>query len=1010
MASISVRVGAGTDDGYWASPSTFNNASSSINLGLSSNRSGFMRFTGLSALHGATILSATLTLRSDTNQSAAVTFNIAAAAADNVAAPSSASDCTSQTRTTAQVSWPISASWSSGTDYDSPDITSIIQEMASSGYLASGVALLYIEWTSGSNRRDVVSYNGSSSYAPMLYVEYSTTVDKSTTDASTASVDDAAAVSATLLASDASTVDVTEVASVEVVVTVSASDAATVAVDEAVVGIGVGATEATAVASVEGAAISVAAGVADDSTPIADEAVVGSTMLAADDAGAVGVSEATPAIALGATDASTVVATEVINRRVIPITYEPRLAVDVYDAAGNRLGAGPITGILAADYSGRLDELGSWSVTIDATEPAAALLTRGREIWLRREGEGLLFRGIVDTPDLRVGELDDRTLTATGRSIGAQMVHKNTLLGLTFSGDAVSSVVTTLLAGTGWTAGTIDSGTLASARFDGVSRWAALRQVAETMGWHVREDNLNRVVHLGEAGASSGLVIRNIQQPAIGLGVVPLASLRVTGDDPELWNVVVPLGAGEGINALTLEHSTRTAPYAIQTATGPDGNPYWYLRDVASVSAYGERTKVLDIDQVAPISNSAAEVEAAADTLYDIAAAWLGYHANPAEHYEADVALLRHIEAGSPTFLLGQTARLQYAGIVEDVGGRRAWRTIDTDVYIMGYRRTFQPDGSDRWQLELSTADQHAEGAADRIAKAIEDLWTIKVAMRPYTYREIHGPYRESVDSTHTATVTVDYDDAVTYLHRAELRLVKRKVRSNVSTAAAGGSPTSNATTIAANAGGGVTSDAGTSHTHSISAAVTSDDIGEHYHQIGQAQPTSSWTDPAYLQQMVFASSAGGGLDYGIYGGRNGTEGASKALWTSGFTFHKHNIAATATSAESSHKHTLPTHTHSINDHAHTIPPHTHSLNYGIYEGPAAGSPAFGIAINGTDRTSALGGPWNGDVVLDITPYLVDSHGHVLRQANSVVISSAQLCDVELTVKSFVSALSVVPV
>jgi len=836
-------------------------------------------------------------------------------------------------------------------------------------------------------------------------------VEKSVADSGTVTPGDAAAVAATLSAGDADTVTVTETAHVEVVVTVSASDAGTVSGAESVVGITV-ATGDSDVATVSETA-SISAGVAggDTDTATGSDASSGTVVVTATDSDTATVSGETIRIALSAADSDTVTLAEAeAERRIIPITYDPRLALDVYDAAGNRVGSGPIVGILSADYSGRLDEIGAWSVSVDATEPNAAELTRGREVWIRREGEGLLLRGTIETPDLTVGDVDDRILTISGRSVAEQLVRKNTLLGRTFSGVSVAAAVADLLTGTGWTAGTVDAGTLLSARFDGVSIWAALRQVAKIQGWHLREDNLNRRVSLTSAGTSSGLVIRNVERADTDLAVIPLARLRITGDEPELWNTLIPLGAGQGVNVLTLEHAAGGGAYTVQTATGPDGEPYWYLQDAASVADYGERTKVMTIDQVAPLSNSAAEIEAAAGTLYAIASAWLSYYAHPIDHYEADVALLRHIVAGTPSFLLGQTVRLQYTGIVEDDAGRRRWRHVDDDVYIMGYRRTFQPDGSDRWTLELATAAQHAGGAADVITTAIEDLWALKVAMRPYTYREIHGPYRESVDSTHNATVTIDYDDSVTYLHRAELRLVKRRVRSNVATAAAGGSPTSNTTTTAANAGGGVTSAGGTSHTHSISAAVTSDDIGEHYHQIGQAQPTSSWTDPGYLQQMVFASTPGGALNYGIYGGRNGTEGSAQGLWTSGFTFHKHNITASATNSESSHTHTLPTHTHTINDHSHTMPTHTHSLNYGIYDGPAAATPAFGIKVNAVDITSALGGPWNGDVVLDITPWLVDANGHILRQGNSLVVSSSQLCDVELTVKSFVSALSVVPV
>ena len=835
--------------------------------------------------------------------------------------------------------------------------------------------------------------------------------EKTGSDTGTISGTGAASVAATVTASDSDTVGVTETAQVDVVVSVSAADSATISGTDQVVSINVGVSDTDTVAVTEAASIYAGVAGSDSDSASGTDAASGTVTVAAADSDTASVGGETVHIALSASDSDTVSVTEAeAERRIIPITYDPRLAVDVYDLAGNRLGSGPIVGILEAEYGQRLDEIGDWSLTVAATETNADQLVRGREVRIRREGEGLLFRGMIDVPEVTVGADYDLRLRVSGLSVAEQLVWSNTLLGLTFSGDTVAAAVAALIAGTGWTAGTIDAGTLVSARFDGVSAWNALREVAKLQGWHVREDNRSRIVHLGEVGTASGLVVRSVEHPDTDLAVVPLAALRITGEDQELWNTAVPLGAGEGVNVLTLEHSSRTTPYTIQTATGPDGNPYWFIQDAASVASYGARTQVVKVDQLAPISNSGAEIEAAADALYDVASAWLGYHANPAEFYEADVALLRHIEAGSPTFLLGQTVRLQWSGVVEDEDGRRLWRSVDADVYVMGYRRSFATDGSDTWTLELATVDRHAEGAGDRIAQAIEDIWAIRTATRPYTYREIHGPYRESVDATHDATITVDYDDTVTYLHRAELRLVKRKVKSNVSTMAAGGGQTASATATSANSGGGTTSGAGTSHSHGISAAVTSNDIGEHYHQIGQANPTSSWTDPGYLQQMVFASSAGGALNYGIYGGRNGAEGSTQTLWTSGFTFHQHNITATSTVSEGSHTHNVSAHTHTINAHAHTVVDHTHALTYGIYEGPAASAPQFGLTINGADRTAALGGPWDTDVVLDITPYLVDVDGHVLRQANSVVVSSAQLCDVELTVKSWVTALSLIPV
>ena len=1008
MATITVSIATSSDDGRWRSGSFSNNGGDTY-IGGSGN-AGFFRFTGLSVLHGATITSASIEFVAAGTESDAAAFIVKARAADNPSAPTTESQAKTATRHATTVLWNSVPSFTAGSTYTTPSLTSLIQALSTDGYLASGVALIYVEPNGTTGQRDVASYDHATYAAAKLTVDYVSTFNKSASDSDTVSVTDAGAVAATLAASDSDTIGVTETAQVDVVVSVTASDSGTISGTDAVVGIGLATSDSDTVSASESVSISAGVAGSDSDSASGVDASSGAVTLSSTDSDTVSVSGETIHIALAAADSDTVSGVESdTERRIIPITYDPRLAVDVYDLAGNRLGAGPIVGILSAEYGQRLDELGDWRLTVNATEQNAEQLVRGREVRIRREGEGLLFRGIVDVPTITVGALDDRILEVSGLSVGEQMVWANTLLGRTFAGSSVATVATSLLSGTGWTNGTIDSGTLVSARFDGVSVWAALREVAQIQGWHVREDVLNRTIDLGAFGTDSGLVIRAIEAPDTDLAVVPLAGLRIIGDEPGLWNRVIPLGAGEGVNQLTLRWATRTTPYTIKTATGPDGNPYWYLEDTASIAAYGARTIVLPMTEIAPISNSAAEIRNAANALYDVASAWLDYHANPAEFYAADVVLLRHIEAGAPTFKIGQTARLQWSGVVEDADGRRLWRSVDANVWIMGYRRSFNTDGSDSWSLDLATVDRHAEGAGDRIVQAIEDLWALKTAMKPYSYREIHGPTRQSVDATHDAEIPVDYDDTVTYLHRAELRITKHRVRSNVSTTSAGGGQTSSATATTATSGGGQTSSGGTAHTHSIAAQTTSY-TGEHSHQIGQYNATSSWTDPAYMQQLVFTTSMGGALNYGVYVGRNGTEGSTGTLWTAGYTNHSHDIAATTSVAESSHTHTISAHTHSINAHSHTVSDHTHALSYGIYEGPTASTPAFTISINGTDRTAALGGPWNGDTVLDITPYLVDADGHVLRQRNSVVIGATQLCDVELVVKSWVTALSLIPV
>ncbi len=80
-----------------------------------------------------------------------------------------------------------------------------------------------------------------------------------------------------------------------------------------------------------------------------------------------------------------------------PILTTGAIYVEVYDRYGNLLGEGPIADIARASTIERLDRLGEFSFEFPATDPRAALLDHGREIRIYREGEGEIFRGIVES-------------------------------------------------------------------------------------------------------------------------------------------------------------------------------------------------------------------------------------------------------------------------------------------------------------------------------------------------------------------------------------------------------------------------------------------------------------------------------------------------------------------------------------------------------------------------------------------------------------------------------------
>jgi hypothetical protein len=619
---------------------------------------------------------------------------------------------------------------------------------------------------------------------------------------------------------------------------------------------------------------------------------------------------------------------------------------------------------------------------------------------------------LIDHPEFSIGTDGKNIMTITGDSTARKLVWANTLLALTYSNETITTIANDLVSGTTWTMDIIDGVNTVTARYDGSSIWSALLNVAESTGKHIRENNLDNTIDLFNAGTSTGLVFRNIDtiNPIdFDDQVLPIVTIKITENETDLWNRIIPLGNGVADNALTLEHSNLASPYTIQTMVGPDGKTIWYIEDTDSQDLYDIRTKVLKVDSIAPISNSTAEIENAANTLYEISSAWLGWHAFQKDTYDVTVVGLRHYDdAGNALMRVGDTIRLQYRGIVESENGKFIWKDVDEDLYIMKMARNFMDSGQDSWTITLSTVDQLQDD--NPITKAINDIWALQTALKPYTYTDINGPIRLTADGTHNFQMSVNLDENVTYLHRAILSVTKRRIRSNVSTASGGGSHSHSVSGQTASSGGGSTSSGGTSHTHAMTAFAT---VGEtapfHKHQTVQAGPIVAWTDPAFAQTMLFYNSDGDA--YGVVVGRSSNTLANTNLWTTGGTAHGHTINSQISQAESSHTHSVSAHTHSVTSTTSgTQTDHTHALTYGIYEGPTANAPQINVIINGQNVTVALGGPWDDTFTADITQYFVDVNGMVLRQTNTIELEVEQLCDLEVTVRSLMSAMAIVPV
>ncbi len=175
IKSFSKRGAAGLDDGYfdtssWSSGATF------MNVGESGGDDVYLavRLISVTIPKDATIVSATITLRHDSNQSDTVLAKMNGIDEDDTA--NFSSNPISRDLTTAQVNTSIPTL--SFEDYTYPDISTIVQEIVNRAGWSSGNAMGFIlnnNSTGANGSRIFETYDGTPAQAALLEVEYAKT-------------------------------------------------------------------------------------------------------------------------------------------------------------------------------------------------------------------------------------------------------------------------------------------------------------------------------------------------------------------------------------------------------------------------------------------------------------------------------------------------------------------------------------------------------------------------------------------------------------------------------------------------------------------------------------------------------------------------------------------------------------------------------------------------------------------------------------------------------------------
>lgn len=152
--NLSLMVEQSTSDGSWIEGTSefFNNFAGDTLLGFDNSggrtsHNGFFRFSNVQIAPGSTIATAVLEfVPRETNSNTTVNLRIRAVAEDNASAPSSFADAEGRTRTSAQVDWDNVPTWTVDTAIQSPDITSVVQEIVDrAGWISGNALVIYAE-------------------------------------------------------------------------------------------------------------------------------------------------------------------------------------------------------------------------------------------------------------------------------------------------------------------------------------------------------------------------------------------------------------------------------------------------------------------------------------------------------------------------------------------------------------------------------------------------------------------------------------------------------------------------------------------------------------------------------------------------------------------------------------------------------------------------------------------------------------------------------------------------
>lgn len=419
----------------------------------------------------------------------------------------------------------------------------------------------------------------------------------------------------------------------------------------------------------------------------------------------------------------------------------------------NKIGPGPIVSASQFSVTKRLDKAGEFAFAMPGSDEKASYIQAKRGISINAipgnptNGSVLTYigGGIIDSISKKPG--DDGTVTlAVSGSDPLRLLTRRTIVGAFQNHDAVDALAT--LAANyapGWTFNPdplwVISPVTIYMSFSGETVLACVIKIAEKLGAHVYLSG-RRTLQCQITPDDSGIrAIQMAGSPAAE--TCAIMDLEEVSDSYDLVTRVIPYGAGQGNARLTLAASNATPPagYTLSTAQN-------YLSNNAAETEYGIAEQRVEFKDIAPLSNTDADMQAAANSLYESAKIWLDLNTVPHKAYRLKIAGCNQVLRPM------QTIKVVYRGDNLD---------LNDDLLIL--ESTVRGDTNEVYTTDLVVSNLARWPASD--AGAVVD--TVKQSNTFIAHPQLNANayttgYTKTVDDTYNATFRFRFGSEVTTL------------------------------------------------------------------------------------------------------------------------------------------------------------------------------------------------------------------------------------------------------